>query len=149
MIRYICKQFKFSYTYPMRVISPTEMRAVKILEMLPICHFLDRSQICDFLVKYDINIIKLFTKSQICLYTQLFRKIEIVCIMFSFWYKRKLIEINTLFILYEEPFNRRRNIKAFTTHGIRSIVIEKVYSEYFFSSLYNILINDDIIVSNQ
>ena len=72
MIRYICKQFKFSYTYPMRVISPTEMRAVKILEMLPIFHFLDRSQICDFLVKYDINIIKLFTKSQICLYTQLF-----------------------------------------------------------------------------
>ena len=69
--------------------------------------------------------------------------------MFSFRYKRKLIEINTLFILYEEPFNRRRNIKAFTTHGIRSIVIEKVYSEYFFSSLYNILINDDIIVSNQ
>ena len=72
MIRYICKQFKFSYTYPMRVISPTEMRAVKILEMLPIFHFLDRSQICDFLVKYDINIIILFTKSQICLYTQLF-----------------------------------------------------------------------------
>ena len=59
----------------MRVISPTEMRAVKILEMLPICHFLDRSQICDFLVKYDINIIKLFTKSQICLYTQLFRNV--------------------------------------------------------------------------
>ena len=59
----------------MRVISPTEMRAVKILEMLPIFHFLDRSQICDFLVKYDINIIILFTKSQICLYTQLFRNV--------------------------------------------------------------------------
>ena len=29
------------------------------------------------------------------------------------------------------------------------IVIEIVYSEYFFSSLHNIPINDNIIVSNQ